>query len=352
MHNSIKGKPDNEVTYQRESKKLALILFSIISIILGIAIMFGGFWIASDPQTRDPDIEKWQDALLLDVMLAIGTSIIASVVFYWLYSITAENKVIREISSSVSVATMDYAKTLYENRFERLLPAKIYPETNVPLIEFNEDLSANLTNSNSYLFKGDSGEFTCFRLTNLCEGGRSVGKEIKLIIADPRESEIVHSRAQVELMRKSLMSQALSRTELLSMTEKLREKVFLTLVALYDISHLLKVEVALHKEFPFYRAEIFDDGIFLTYYLRSFLKPTFPSTYYFGHSSFTYEAYLLNFRMSFDAAEYHITYDSKMTEEKLQTILKDLGCETSVEDFRQMKETLFSKFREAIKGIA
>jgi len=90
------------------------------------------FWIGVDPQVRDPYIVKWQYAIGQEVLIAIGTSILASTLFYLLYSRTAEDRVLREVSTHVTRAATEYATSLFQQRFDKMMPTKFIPKQRHP----------------------------------------------------------------------------------------------------------------------------------------------------------------------------------------------------------------------------
>ena len=149
-----------------ELAKLARNLFMWVSLVLGVLIMSVAFWFASDANARDPSIINWRAAIGVEVLIAIGTSIISSVLFYVLYSHTAEEKVLRNITE----ASVDYATSLFTKRFDKMLPSHVFPAEGLPTNEFDRYFEPILKNSKTYRFKGDIAKFTSFRLAHILDG--------------------------------------------------------------------------------------------------------------------------------------------------------------------------------------
>lgn len=330
-------KERNSQTPSTEIASLARTLFIIIALIVGVLLMGVAFWIDVNPKVRDPSVVEWQFAIGQQILIAIGTSILASILFYLLYSRTAEERVLREVSTQVTLMATEYATSLFQQRFNKMMPTKIYPETGVPSREFNDDFDEILQKSMIYKYKGDAASYTTFRLHMLCQKGNLLDKEIKLLLLDPRELQLFEDRAQVELTKRPS-----SKAELTSYANELRQKVYVTLVALFDISHSSRIEVAFHKEHPFFRSEIFEEGIFLTYYLGG----EFPSTYLYSRDTVSYNALLLNFWQNYNASKDHIVFNDQLTEATLRSVLDSLGCTDSIEELRRKKEEGFKIHKE------
>lgn len=335
-------KENNPLPPHSELANLANSLFVIISSIVGLLLMGTAFIIDLDPKVRDPNIIQWQFAIGQEILIAIGTSILASVCFYLLYSRTAENRVLREVSVQVTKIATEYATSLFKERFDKMMPAKIYPQTNVPTKGFNDDFDDLLKDSKTYKYKGDVAAYTAFRLHSLSQKGTLLEKEIKLLLLDPREISLFEGRAQMELSSKSY-----SKTELTDYANALRTKVYITLVALFDICHSIRVEVAFHKEHLFFRSEIFDDGLFLTYYLGG----EFPSTYLYTRKTLSYDAFLLNFWQNYNDSTAIFVFNNQLTEDEFKNRLHVLGCTMSIEDLRYEMNESFKKHRQLLSSM-
>lgn len=335
-------KENNPLSPHSELATLANSLFVIISSIVGLLLMIGAFLIDLDPKVRDPSILKWQFAIGQEILIAIGTSILASVCFYLLYSRTAENRVLREVSVQVTRVATEYATSLFKEHFDKMMPAKIYPQTNVPSKGFNDDFDDLLKDSKTYKYKGDAASYTAFRLHLMSQRGNLLEKEIKILLLDPREISLFEGRAQMELSSKSY-----SKAELTEYASTLRIKVYVTLVALFDICHSVRVEVGFHKEHLFFRSEIFDDGLFLTYYLGG----EFPSTYLYTRKTLSYDAFLLNFWQNYNDSAATFVFNNQLTEDEFKSHLHLLGCTLSIEDLRNEMNESFKKHRQLLSSM-
>ena len=158
-----------------------------------------------------------------------------------------------------------------------------------------------------------------------------------MLLLDPRENRLFEKRAQFEL---SKSDNQYSRARLIDETEELRIDVFVTLVALFDIRHRINVNVAFHKEPLFFVSEFLDEGLFLTYYLGS----EFPGTYLYNKSTLAYEAYLQNFRQSYEISTYHISFSNELEETDFSVHLQTMGCKLNLEELRHLRDKRFEKY--------
>lgn len=324
------------LTNEKELKSLTQFLFTFGAILSGLAIMLFAFIIARNSEVRDPSIVNWQGAIWIDVLIAVGTSMIASTIFYVMYSRIAERRVLRDITTTAS----EYALSLFSNRFEKMLPIKVFTQSELPTEEFDIYFSKFLKDSKTYKFKGDAGSFTSFRLSCFFNKHHT-DIDIILLLLDPRDLYLFEERAKIEL---SSLKDDFTKSDLIQTTEQIRNSVYVTLIALFDISHKINVEVAFHKELLFFRSEILDDGIFLSYYLGG----DFPGTYLYIKKTFVYEAYLHNFKQNYNAATYRINFNSTIKDEDFISHLEKLGCSYNLDALRQLKKQRFEKYQEMI----
>jgi hypothetical protein len=333
-----KRSSETKSNQSRELSSLSKSLFIIASLAIGVAIMAIAFWVSSNPAVRDPSVENWRGAIGQEILIAIGTSIIASILFYILYSMSAEDKVLREISESSAKVATEFATSLFQQRFESMLPVKVYPATAAPVEEFDIDFDNLLHDSKIYKHKGDSAGFATFRLTVLSERGYPLDKEITLLLLDPRRNDLFEERAKHEL---SILHKMYNKAQLFETANKLRNNVYITLMGLYDICHITKVQVAFYEEHVFFRTELMDKGAFLTYYLGG----EFPGSYLYSQKTFTYKAYFSNFRQVYDASTKKICFDNRLQDDEFSKYLQELGCEFDIDELRKLKDERYEKYR-------
>lgn len=336
----IAERRDPPTTSTFEMEGLSRWKFVSLLIFVGLLAMLAAFMIgAFVPTARDANITSWKSNLFIEILIAIGTSIFSAMLFYSFYSRFLEKIVLRDVTTRAAEAAANYATNLYENRFNRMIPSHIYGATTSPRPDFESHLRGVLKQSHIYKFKGDDGGYTAFRIDRLCQTGHLLEKEITLLLLDPSEDYLLRERAKMELAESN---PTFSKDDLTKHIEDMRKGIFATVVAMFDISHKIRGKVAFHKEHLFFRSEIFDDGIFLTYYLGG----EFPSTCFYPKTTLTYHAYLENFRQNFKNATPTIAFTSRMEEAELKAYLVELKCDIEIDELREFKTVLFNSYEK------
>jgi hypothetical protein len=275
------GNAENLKTGEAES--LAQQLFTFGLAVIAVASFAIAFLIATYPSARDPDIVSWRAAILMEMMLAVGTSIVSSGLIYFFYSRVVEKRVLAVVTENAAQVAAKYATSLYENRFERMMPTEVFSAIGVPNPAFESYLQGVLDRSKTYWFKGDDGGFTVYRINSLPDHAHFLRKQIVLLLLDPTDDYLLRERAKMDLAQGNTR---FSKDNLNEAIEQLRKGIFASVVAIFDNCHRTRVQLGFHKEHLFFRSEIFDEGIFLTYYLGG----EFPDTCFYPDKTLTYQA--------------------------------------------------------------
>ena len=327
----------NSTRESPEVESLAQTVFTRSLIGIAAFAFVIAFFIALNPSARDPAIVSWRAAILLEISLAVGTSIISSLAIYWFYSRVVEKRVLKVVMTNAAETAAKYATSLYENRFERMMPTAIYSATAAPKPEFEAHLERVLQNSRIYWFKGDDGGFTAYRINSLTNHHHLLEKEITLLLLNPDDKYLLRERTKIELAN---ANPGFSKEDLSEGINQLRKGIFASIVAVFDNSHRARVNVGFHNEHLFFRSEIFDEGIFLTYYLGG----EFPATCFYPRKTLTYQACIENFRQIQKSADPFFSFSTASTDEDLKERLRALGCEYELADLRQFLDSLFAKY--------
>jgi hypothetical protein len=165
---------------------LSLILYVIATILVAIGLIILAVW--------------QHNQVLSTIPLAIGTSIIASLLVQTFYARFAQERFIKKVAADTASAAVGYAESVLHNHFTRVVPRKIYPQSPQPLDEFRRDIAEQLRTSKFYRHKGDGASFAGFRLTKLAAHPDMTSKEmITLCVLDPRADRLVHQHARHKL---------------------------------------------------------------------------------------------------------------------------------------------------------
>ena len=222
----------------------------------------------------------------LDAFTAVGEAILASLVLYILISLFLDPR--RQLSQAHALAgyAIDEANRQFQQRFSASLPTAVYEASSVPKIEFRQDFVELLTKSTRYDHCGTTAHFATFRLAT-SKGHTEVTHldQVRLCILDPRADDVIRAHCQLRMRDDPKPNRA---AHMITEISRMKEEVYTTLVALYDISGYVSTSVYLHTNLPYFRCEMFDDGMFLTYYLGD---ARYPETLEFAATTRPYRAY-------------------------------------------------------------
>jgi hypothetical protein len=281
----------------------------------------------------------------LDAFRAVGESIVASLVLYVLVSLFLDPR--RQLSQAHELAqyAIREANAQFQERFQVSLPTAVYEASSVPKKDFRENFSTLLEASTRYDHCGTTAHFASFRLAAAQRNPRVTRlDQIRLCILDPRASDII--RAHCYLRLREGTNERLAEfidTEV----ARLQEEIFTTLVALYDISDTVSTSIFLHANLPYFRCEMFDGGMFLTYYLGG---SAYPETLEFATSTRPYGAYksamVLVRRFSTKTIQFGNSgpsTDLVRDETSLTELLSNLGCTKSLDNLRANRDLRFAE---------
>ena len=320
----------------------------------------------NDGRARDPEGENinlrglllaiglWLVAIALmwlgdkgipDLLIGVGGGLVSSVAVVFMYSRFAEEISLARISERSAKIATKVANEFLVKRFEQTMPAKTYERTSAPTIEFRDDFVSRLRDSKIYLHRGD-GNFVTFRLF-CCAANEAIKSKVQvsLCILDPTADLVVQQRARIELDTKGTQH---SNEELSQQVSRILMSIFQSLMALFDIRHTRSVEVFLHRESSFYRSEILDGSLFITYYIGG----EFPGTYLYSSQSYVYQAFLHGFKAATTCASMRINFDSRLTEAEFIDKLRGLGCTTSLEELRLSRDESYAIRKTSLPFLA
>lgn len=328
MTNPVPDAPSIFVRYARAWAALTVILVFVLALILIII----GYLVALP--------EKY-----LDAFQAVGESIIASLVLYVLVSLFLDPR--RQLAQAHELAkyAIHEANKQFQERFQVSLPTAVGEESDVPKREFRESFATLLVDSTRYDHCGTTAHFASFRLA-AAQRNPAVTRldQVRMCILDPRADDIIRAHCYLRLREGTDERLADFVTAEVS---RLQEEIYITLVALYDISDTVSTTVFLHANLPYFRCEMFDGGMFLTYYLGG---SAYPETLEFATSTRPYGAYksamTLVRRFSTRTIQFGHTgpsSDRVADEDSLVALLSELGCTTSLTDLRANRDQRFEE---------
>ena len=291
------------------------------------------------------------------VLIAVATSLLASLIFALVYSSVVERHhmtaINDELSSSVKKAVdemkviqqdnmrqisdltfekiEELEKTYYHEismHFRELIPSDYFPPTNIPDKRFNEVLNSALAKSHHYMFKGVTGRFIPSRLSTINHHNLTC----KVLLIDPASEDLLR------LYIRDRFGTTVSNAEISEHVHKVKQEIYMSVVDLFDQARWSAIEIKMYHGPVFYRTELFDDFVFISYFTTK--PPTaFPTTYLYNKDSFFYNAFLTDFNQTFELASISTQFTSRSTEQNLLDFLAQIGCDANgLPELRQEAE--------------
>lgn len=229
------------------------------------------------------------------IVSGVLASLIASVLFYLVFQQTAAGPIAALVASQASDAAVRSVLVRFAS-----VPTRIYPESEMPTGDFERDFAVLLSDSDHYWLKGTSATFATGRLDRARTSSLFRGKQVRFLLLDPEAVDLLEAYARLEL------ENAGTRFDQSAVAEKAKQKqhtILENLLTLSRVAEQLGVDVRLHRSFPFFRAEVFAKGLFVSFHDSG---KTFPGSLFYSRfvgnsqeSSTIYSAYRTDFEHSF-----------------------------------------------------
>lgn len=288
---------------------------------------------------------------------AIGGSLLASVVFYALVSVFLEPKIRALEAIRVSNFAIQVANDQFRSRFQVSLPDAVYGDSDLPRTQFSKAFTALLKESSRYDFKGASAVFTAFRLDSLKRNPEVQRlEEVRLSLADPRDAAMM--RAHAKVMWAEQMDDLKTVDEF---AEQLKIDIAVSLMSLFDIRNERPSIVYLHRDLPLFRCEMFDSGMFLSYYSFNPGRSAYPEALQYSPLTRPYQAYRQGLELTRNCASCMLWFtgegasaDIINTNEALRVWLERLNLNTDLDELRMHRQNRFDKLngRLAKEGLS
>ena len=273
------------------------------------------------------------------MLVSVGGSVVASTIVYALLSLFLEPNRQEALVRQMSTYAITVAHQQFEKRFEVSLPTATYEFSGIPPKQFVEAFLTLLASSKRYDHKGVAGRYTTFWLYELRNRPEVRNlDQIGLCLLDPRADDSIFAHA-IQRIRHD--HKQVDDNTVASEAEKVRVDVFVSLFALFDIRSSFPTTIYLHRDLPFFRCDLFDNGMFLTYHLSS---ATYASTSLYSASTEPYHAYKHNLELTRRYASAEMSFrtggppGAVNAEDRLASQLSELGCSLEVDDLRQKRD--------------
>jgi hypothetical protein len=289
-----------------------------------------------------------------NILQAVGSSVIASLILYVLISILIDPKrqaaqARQAINYGIQMANRQFAE-----RFEVALPTEVFEGSSIPKPPFRDAFVDLITSSTRYDFRGESGSFTAYRLARCCDHPEIRRlDQIRLCVLSPLSPRTDGAYAR-ENRRQD--SRTYKEAKAIEKDMNLREEIFVTLWTLYQIRQKVAASVYFHSDLPFFRCELFDHGMFLTYYLDRRIYPNYPETLQFSAATRPYRAYSTALALTRTFAPQMVMFgdvgpgaDLINTDDKFFALLRSLGCDLTSEELDNRQKDRFRRFDQGLR---
>lgn len=300
---------------------------------------------------------KWTDGTQ-----AVGESVIASIILYVLVTALLDPPRHAAQAREIVNYTAKEANRYFEDIFKASLPSSVFPSSKDLKRDFRDSFVSSMLASRRYHVLGVDADFTAFRLAMCKKNEHLQNLDIRITIVDPR-SDAVRAYADIAL-KEGLESQNEPvppdvenndrlETQIATKMSEIQRKIFVSLVALYDASGTVPIDVYLSDHLPFLRCEMFDESMYLTYYVGS---SSFPQIMQFARDTRSFHAYESAMGLARKFSRKFVRFgliepskDAINDERQLDELLNELDCTFGIEELRAMRNRRFAELKDKLK---
>jgi len=319
-----------------------LLTLNTLAVVLAIGLVLVGLSFLPIPST----------AVTLAIG-SVGSGVVASVVVYAIVSLRLDPIRQAEQTNRIISQVNDIWYQQFNQRFQEWLPTHTYTGSEVLRRDLREEFARLVKSSDRYDYKGGTANYTTFRLFTLARHPdiRRL-HEIRLCLLDPRQMTPLKAFGVQQLQQRRITA---TDDEIEAITARIKNDIYISIVALFDIRHAVSTAIYFHGDLPVSRCEMFDDGMFLTYY-QADVK--YPPVFQFAANTSSFRTYKQNMDLTREFAAKVLRFDRTgpsadlvHTAELLQQRLTDLGCRESVATLREQMEARFVALRRELEVV-
>jgi hypothetical protein len=283
------------------------------------------------------------------VVTAIGTGTLVSALVtcaQTMLTASASQRVLVDSLVGESREAMRELTDEYRALNREFFPTHVFEPTDEPDPAFNRLMMTDLNGTRQYLFRGFSARHAAARVLL----SRPMDREMRVVIADPRDRGSIDSRARYLLRRDGVTAGTHADVQ-----ARLHEEVCVGLVGLYVArARCTRIDVTVMSNPPVDRFELFDDSIWVALFSdASGTTSPYPRTLRFERSSFIYNMEHSEFvRISNSRSALHERiYPDTNCDEFIALFEKITGRRLSTRRLQTL-ETVFDTFRRDFASSA
>lgn len=195
-----------------------------------------------------------------------------------------------------------------------LLPKEFFPPSERSNPYFRQKLGEAVEKTQEYSFRGATARFVPTLLLDHAKADLTC----KILIIDPRADMPLQIYAQNRFTMHE------PDKTIADYREEVRQEIYVALVKLFDLRKRFRIEVRLCHDNLFYRSEMVDDSVFVSFYLKN--RHRYPPTYLYTRKigSFYYTAFHKDFQQSWDAAAERFPMRAEALQSEFEAFLVQL----------------------------
>jgi hypothetical protein len=280
----------------------------------------------------------------------IGTGLAASIIFAFIYTLFANREFKELIRVEIAEQLRDHLNdTLGQigHLNELFLPTDQYPAAQEFEERFNKNLTEDLCDSSSYIFRGTSAKYVPARISE-CNHDL---QDVRVLLLDPTDLDTMDARARDRQLRPENTGKTRLRIE-----EDIRNEILLALVALFDCRGICDIQVGFTTSTSPVRIEIFDHAIYTSLYrTRESPRSNHPAAVRFADNSQTYQIFHEELRRQFQLSSAQKTFQARDGDEDLCEYLASLGYTevgaVELDAQRQAYRAFIAPFKQFLREI-
>jgi len=323
----LRSNPLQEIFWTRTG-----LLVLILIIISGVSLVISS---NMDPSAAKTFLNSVGTGTLISAVVGFGQTLITA---------TASQKALVAPVIEESRRALQELSAEYRSLNREFFPTDVFEATTNPDPAFNRVMMADLDSTRQYFFRGFSGRHAAARLLL-----SRTDRELRAVVADPRDSSAISGRARYLLRREEVG------VDYETIQERLHEEISIGLVGLFLArSRCTRVDITVVADPPLDRLEMFDSSVWLTLYSDiGGAISLYPRTLRFTEGSFMYNMERTEFlRVCNSRTGRHFLITPSTTRQDFIALFEKItGNRLSEEQFQELEEK-FHTFRKEFSAVA
>lgn len=219
-------------------------------------------------------------------------------------------------------------------------PDAVYMDTNDPNPEFNDILNKSIMKSEEFIYFSDRAMYTAKRLIQDIDPKYTNSKlKIVILVVDIREDNLFKARKDVFLSRERKKPNGTIRRNFKEIINDEKKDILSSIYALSQLRSIFDITIYLHRELPFFRVEITDTILVITFLNKISTGKKHPTTALYENENIfkpNYEEYI----KEVITRAYKLS-DNDLTLNGLLALAKEAGVNCNADDIDKYYKSLY-----------